>query len=110
MRVSKSTWLALVSAVAVLTISATALSGANDSAQAQRNVRGTNGPISERDDRFPVAEADEAEPQDPVKKAKLKKEKKYYDKGGVRDNPDNSRCVNIRLSSESVERSWFRLS
>ena len=80
MRINKSTWLALVAAVAVLTISATALSGANDSAQAQRNVRGTTGPISERDDRFPVAEADEEEPQDPVKKAKLKKERKYYDK------------------------------
>jgi hypothetical protein len=80
MRVSKSTCPVLVGVVTVLTLSATAFTGGHGSTLPQREARGTNGPIFERRDRYPVVEADEEEPKDPVKSAKLKKQKKHYDK------------------------------
>jgi len=41
----------------------------------------------DRVDRYPVVEAEEAEPTDPVKKAKLKKQKQRYDKDAPFTNP-----------------------
>lgn len=46
----------------------------------QQNVRQPQVPLYDREERYPVVEADEMEPSDPIKRAKLKKQKQRYDK------------------------------
>lgn len=55
----------------------------------------------DRVDRYPVVEAEEAEPNDPVKKAKLKKQKERYDKDAPFTNPGpNDEEVAFRPESQ----------
>lgn len=81
MKFSRSTYFVFVIVVAVMVLSVTVFNGGKGSANVQQNVRVTNSEsYQDRTDRYPVAEAEEAEPNDPVKKAKLKKQKQRYDK------------------------------
>ena len=78
---TKSTYFVLVVVVTSMVLSITVFKGRKNSANVQQNVRATNREsYQDRRDRYPVAEAEETEPNDPVKKAKLKKQKQRYDK------------------------------
>lgn len=63
-----------------MTLSVTVFNGRKGSATPQQNVRRTNVPLYDREDRYPVVESDEVDPSDPAKKTKLKKQKQRYDK------------------------------
>ena len=80
MYISKTTYLVFVIVVTIMTLSVTVFRGGKGSATAQQDVCGTGVPIYERDERYPVVDADEPEPADPIKKAKLKKQQQRYDK------------------------------
>jgi hypothetical protein len=81
MQISKSTYFVLVVVVTVMVLSVTVFKGGNGSAHLQQNLRVTDrGSYQDRRDRYPVVEAEETEPNDPVKKAKLKKQRQRYDK------------------------------
>jgi len=81
MQISKSTYFVFVVVVAVMVLSVTVFKGGNGSARLQQSVRVTDrGSYQDRRDRYPVVEAEETEPNDPVKKAKLNKQKQRYDK------------------------------
>ncbi len=79
MQFSRATYFVFV--VAVMVLSVTVFNRGKGSASVQQNVRVTNREsYQDRTDRYPVVEAEETEPNDPVKKAKLKKQKQRYDK------------------------------
>lgn len=87
MLISKSTYLVFVVVVMIMTLSVTVFNGGNDTATNNQNDRRPNTRIYERRDRYPVAEFEEVEPNDPVKRAKLKKQKQRYDKDAPFRNP-----------------------
>ena len=73
MGISKSTYLVFVVVITVMVLSVTVFKGGEGSANVQQDVRAQNrGSYQDRRDRYPVVEAEETEPSDPVKKAKLK--------------------------------------
>jgi len=81
MQFSRSTYFVFVIVVAVMVLSVTVVYGGEGSAGVPQNVRVTNREsYQDRADRYPVVEAEETEPNDPVKKAKLNKQKQRYDK------------------------------
>ena len=80
MRRTKTTWLILAGVVSIMVLSVTVFQDGKGLATAQQPPRQTNTEISELTDRYPVAPFDEAEPSDPVKRAKLKQRKQRYDK------------------------------
>lgn len=63
-----------------MTLSVTIFKSEQNTVTGQQNGRQTTVPLYDREDRYPVVDADEAEPSDPVKRAKLKKQKQRYDK------------------------------
>lgn len=67
MQLSKSTYVVLAVVITVMTLSVTVFNRPTGSATPQ-DVRRTNEPLSERSERYPVVEAEEAEPSDPVKR------------------------------------------
>jgi len=87
MRISKSTYFVFITVLTVMTLSLTVLKPGNGSASPQNNVRRSNVPLYEREDRYPVADYDEVEPTDPVKRSKLKKQKQRYDKDAPFNHP-----------------------
>ena len=69
-------------------LSVTVFKAGKGSTKVQQNVRiTTKENYQDRTDRYPVVEAEETEPNDPVKKAKLKKQKQRYDKDAPFTNP-----------------------
>lgn len=80
MQLSKSTYFILIAVIAIETLSVTLFKSERGSVTGQQNVRQTNVPLYDREDRFPVVESDEVEPSDQVKRAKLKRQKQRYDK------------------------------
>jgi len=71
-----------------MVLSVTAFKAGKGSPNVQQNVRITNRDVyQDRTDRYPVVEAEETEPIDPVKKTKLKKQKQRYDKDAPFTNP-----------------------
>ncbi len=81
MQFSRSTYFVFVIVVAVMVLSVAVVYGGKGSAGVPQNVRVTNRESYQgRADRYPVVEAEETEPNDPVKKAKLNKQKQRYDK------------------------------
>lgn len=88
MQISRSTYFVFVVAVTVMVLSVTVFKGGKGSARVQQNVRVTEREsYQDRRDRYPVVDAEETEPTDPVKKAKLKKQKQRYDKDAPFSNP-----------------------
>ena len=88
MPISKTTWFVFVFVITVMVLSVTGFNGGTDSANVQQDVRRQNrGAYEDRRDRYPVVDAEDTEPADPVKKAKLKKQKERYDKDAPFTNP-----------------------
>ena len=92
MQVSKMTYFVFVVVVTVMTLSVTVFKGGGRSISIQQDVRRTTVPLYEREDRYPVVEADESEPNDPAERIKLKKQKQRYDKDSPfsRPGPDDA--------------------
>ena len=81
MQISRSTYFVFVVVVTTMVLSVTVFKGGKGSARVQQNVRATEREsYQDRRDRYPVVDAEETEPHDPIKKAKLKKQKQRYDK------------------------------
>lgn len=80
MHLRKATYFVFVVVATIMTLSVTVFRGGKGSATTQQNGRRSGVPIYEQDERYPVVDADEPEPADPVKKAKLKKQQQRYDK------------------------------
>lgn len=80
MHISKMTYLVFVVVVTIMMLSVTVFRGGKGSATTQQDVRRKGVPIYQQDERYPVVNSDEPEPTDPVKKAKLKKQRQRYDK------------------------------
>jgi len=79
MQISKSTYFVFIVVVTVMVLSITVFKGGKGSAHLQQNLRVTDrGSYQDRRDRYPVVEAEEIEPTDPVKKAKLRKQQQRY--------------------------------
>jgi hypothetical protein len=88
MQSSRSTYFVFVVVVAVMVLSVTVFKAGKGSTNVQQNVRVTSREnYQDRVDRYPVVEAEEIEPNDPEKKAKLKKQKQRYDKDAPFTNP-----------------------
>ena len=88
MPISKSTALVFVIVVTVMVLSVTVFKSGKSSANVQQNVRvPKRDSYQDRRDRYPVVEAEETEPNDPVKKDRLKKQKQRYDKDAPFTNP-----------------------
>jgi len=87
MPVSKSTYFALIVVVTVMVLSVTVFKGERGSANVQQNIRQNKEDYQDRPDRYPIVEAEEPELNDPIKKAKLKKQKQRYDKNAPFTNP-----------------------
>ncbi|HEU4509205.1 MAG TPA: hypothetical protein VFR78_13240 [Pyrinomonadaceae bacterium] len=88
MGTSKSTYLVLVVVITVMVLSVTLFKGREGSANIRQDVRAQNREsYQDRLDRYPVVEAEETEPVDPLTKAKLKKQKERYDKDAPFTNP-----------------------
>src|SRR5262245_34165015 len=79
MRLSKTTYLTFGVVALIMTLSVTVFKD-KGFATSRQGRRQTNTELAELTDRYPVAPYDEAEPSDPVKRAKLKKRKQRYDK------------------------------
>ena len=74
--------------VVVMVLSITVFKAGYGSTNVQQNVRVTRRDnYQDRVDRYPVVEAEETEPTDPVKKAKLRKQQQRYDKDAPFSNP-----------------------
>ena len=80
MRISKLTYFVFIVVIAVMTLSVTVFKSDRTSFHSQQNIRQTKIPLYDREDRYPIVEADEIEPSDPAKRAKLRKQKQRYDK------------------------------
>jgi hypothetical protein len=80
LNLSKTTYLVFVIVLTVMVLSVTVFKGDKGSATTQQNVRTPKPTYQDRTDRYPVAEYDEAEPIDSVKRAKLKHQKQRFDK------------------------------
>ena len=80
MRLSKLTYFLFVIVLTVMSLSVTVFRGDTGSATGQQNVRATRAAYQDRTDRYPVVDHDEPEPPDPVKRAKLKQQKRRFDK------------------------------
>ena len=80
MHLSKSTYFVFIVVITILTLSVTVLKPGRGSVTGQQNGRQPRIPLYDREDRYPIAEAEEVDPSDPVKRAKLKKQKQRYDK------------------------------
>lgn len=87
MYLSKSTYFVFIVVLTVMTLSVTVFKSGKSSVTGQQNVRQTNVPLYDREDRYPVVEADEVEPSDPAKRAKLKRQRQKYDKDSPFSNP-----------------------
>lgn len=80
MHFSKSTYFVFIVVLTIMTLSVTVFNGGKSAVTGQQNARQARVPLYDREDRYPTVEADEVEPSDPVKRAKLKKQKQRYDK------------------------------
>ena len=88
MQFSRSTYFVFVVVVTVMVLSVTVFKAGKGSTHVQQKVRLPSGEsYQDRTDRYPVVEAEESEPTDPVKKTKLKKQKQRYDKDAPFTNP-----------------------
>ena len=87
MHISKSTFIVFVIVLIVMTLSVTVFKGESPSLGAQQNARVGRPTYQDHRDRFPVVEAEEVEPADPVKQAKLKRQKRKFDKDAPFVNP-----------------------
>jgi len=80
MQLSKTTYLILIAGITIMTLSVTVFKTGRGSVSGQQNVRQPQVPLYDREDRYPVVESEEEEPRDPIKRAKLRKQKQRYDK------------------------------
>src|SRR5215204_3219170 len=89
MRISKSTYVVFLVVLTVLVLSVTVCMGKSRTAAVQQNDsagRKTQRYV-DRKDRYPVVDTEEAEPNDPVKRDKLKQQRKRFDKESPFTNP-----------------------
>lgn len=88
MPISKTTAFVFVVVVTAMVLSVTVFKDGQGSAYVQQTVSvASRGSYQDRRDRYPVVDAEETEPVDSVKKAKLKKQKQRYDKDAPFTNP-----------------------
>src|SRR5215213_9909385 len=80
MHLSKSTYFIFIVVMTIMTLSVTVFKPGQGSVTGQQKGRQASIPLYDREDRYPVVESDEVEPSDPVKQAKLKRQKQQYDK------------------------------
>jgi hypothetical protein len=87
MHLSKSTYFVFFAVITIMILSVTVFKPGRGSVTGPQNVRQLKVPLYEREDRYPVVESEEVDPNDPVKRAKLKKQKQRYDKDAPFRNP-----------------------
>lgn len=87
MKLSKLTYFVFIVVVTIMTLSVTVFKSGKISFAGQQDGRQRNVPLYDREDRYPVVEADEPEPSDPGKRAKLKRQKQRYDKDSPFSHP-----------------------
>jgi len=88
MQISRSTFLVFVVVVIVMTLSVTVFKDGGHSAVSQFRFQKTaQNPYEDRRDRYPTVESDDVEITDPLKRAKLKRQKKLFDKDAPFTNP-----------------------
>lgn len=87
MQLSKTTYLVLIAVITIMTLSVTVFRPGRGSVSGQQNVRQPQVPLYDREDRFPVVESEEVEPSDPIKRAKIRKQKQRYDKNSPFSRP-----------------------
>jgi len=80
MHLSKSAYFVFIVVIAIMTLSVTVFRPGRGLVTGHQNLRQTNVPLYDREDRYPVVEAAEIEPSDPVKRAKLKRQKQRNNK------------------------------
>lgn len=80
MQLRKSSYFVFIVVMTIMTLSVTVMKSGKSSVSDQQNMAQANVPLYDREDRYPVVEADELEPSDPLKRAKLKRQKQRYDK------------------------------
>lgn len=80
MQFSRLTYFVLLVVITIMTLSVTVFKSGKSSVTGQQNARQKNVPLYEREDRYPVVDSEEAEPSDPAKRAKLKRQKERYNK------------------------------
>ena len=78
--ISKMTYFVFFVVVTVMTLSVTVFKGGNDQLRNQQDTRGSLRKYQDHRDRYPVVDAEEREPTDEIKRAKLKLQKQRYDK------------------------------
>ena len=86
MQISKSTFFVFLVVITVMTLSVTVFKGGKSSGTSHQHGQRTS-TYQDRPDRYPVAADDDLEPNDPIKRAKLKKQKKQYDKDAPFNKP-----------------------
>src|SRR5262249_22134275 len=87
MPLTRTTYFLFGVVVLVITLSITVFNDGKGLTSGQQRQRQTNTEISELTDRYPVAPYDEVEPSDPMKRARLKKQKQRYDKDAPFSHP-----------------------
>ena len=100
MRFSKLTYFVLLVVITIMTLSVTVLKSGKRSITGQQNGRQTNVPLYDREDRYPIVDSEEVEPSDPVKRAKLKKQKQTYNKDAPFSHP-GPKDVEVAFRPES---------
>ncbi|HEX6716542.1 MAG TPA: hypothetical protein VF088_05495 [Pyrinomonadaceae bacterium] len=87
--ISKSTYIVFVVVVIVMVLSVTVFKGQSRSLAVKQNTgaRRNIKRYEDRKDRYPVVDLDEPEPNDPVKREKLKQQRKRFDKDSPFTNP-----------------------
>ncbi len=80
MQLSKSSYFLLIVVITIMILSVTVPKSGKSSVNDEQSMGQANVPLYDREDRYPIVEADELEPSDPTKRAKLKRQKQRYDK------------------------------
>jgi hypothetical protein len=89
MQISRSTYIVFLVVLTVMVLSVTVFKGKSRSTAVRQNdtARRNTQRYVDRKDRYPVVEFEEAEPKDPVKRDKLKHQRKRFDKDSPFTNP-----------------------
>jgi len=89
MQISKSTYVVFLIVLTVMVLSVTVFKGKSRSTPVQQNgsVRRNTQRYEDRKDRYPVVESEESEPNDPVKRDKLRHQRKRFDNDSPFTNP-----------------------
>ena len=87
MQISKSRYFVFFVVLTVMVLSVTVFKGSKGNATLQQKARVSTHRYEDRTERYPVVDSEEAQPNDPIKRAKLKKQKERYDHDAPFTNP-----------------------